>query len=127
MKNGSRSGQTASYQDLIVWQRAMDLVDCVYEITGRWPALELFGLTSQVRQAVVSVPASIAEGQSRNKRKEFVHHLGSARGSLSETETLLLIGFRQRYLTDFDLNRLLSQSTEVGKLLRSLLQSLSKS
>jgi four helix bundle protein len=122
--SGHPVGRVASYRDLIVWQRAMDLVDYVYRITSTWPASEVYGLTSQARRAAVSVPANIAEGQSRNGRREFVHHLGIARGSLSEVETLLLIGSRQRYVADDHLRRLLAQSTEVGKLLRGLLQSL---
>ena len=122
--SGHPVGRVASYRDLIVWQRAMDLVDYVYRITSTWPASEVYGLTSQARRAAVSVPANIAEGQSRNGRREFVHHLGIARGSLSEVETLLLIGSRQRYVADDHLRSLLAQSTEVGKLLRGLLQSL---
>jgi four helix bundle protein len=122
--SGHPVGRVASYRDLIVWQRAMDLVDYVYRITSTWPASEVYGLTSQARRAAVSVPANIAEGQSRNGRREFVHHLGIARGSLSEVETLLLIGSRQRYVADDHLRSLLARSTEVGKLLRGLLQSL---
>jgi four helix bundle protein len=102
----------------------MDLVDYVYRITSTWPASEVYGLTSQARRAAVSVPANIAEGQSRNRRREFVHHHWIARGSLSEVETLLLIGSRQRYVADDHLRSLLAQSTEVGKLLRGLLRSL---
>jgi four helix bundle protein len=125
--DNSRSKSVASYRDLIVWQRAMDLVDGVYTCTGTWPTSETYGLTSQVRRAVVSIPANIAEGQSRNGRNEFIHHLGIARGSLSEVETLLLIASRQRFVTDDQLGILLSSATEVGKLLRGLIQSLSNS
>lgn len=120
----SLPNRIASYRDLIVWQRAMELVDRVYVCTTMWPSSEAYGLISQVRRAVVSVPANIAEGQSRNGRREFVHHLGIARGSLCEVETLLMVGARQRYLKDDELNALLATSTEVGKLLRGLLQSL---
>ena len=125
--SGSRNGRVTSYRDLIVWQRAMDLVDRVYGCTGVWPTSETYGLISQVRRAVVSVPANIAEGQSRNGRNEFLHHLGIARGSLSEVETLLLIASRQGYVTDEQVTALLAGTTEVGKLLRGLIQSLSNS
>ena len=80
-----------SYQDLTVWQRAMDLVEGVYRVTKDWPKDEQYGLTNQVRRAVVSVPANIAEGQGRTSDREFARFLAIAHGSLYEVETHLLI------------------------------------
>lgn len=80
-----------SYRDLIVWQKAMDLVKLVYDLTDKFPKEELFGLTIQIRKAVVSVPSNIAEGQGRSSTKEFLRHLSIAYGSLMETETQNLI------------------------------------
>ena len=64
-----------SYSDLLVWQKSMQLVTDTYKITDRFPKNELFGLTSQLKRAIVSVPSNIAEGQGRNSTKEFIYHL----------------------------------------------------
>ncbi len=115
------------YGDLIAWQKAMDLVEQVYRITRQWPKDEMFGLTNQVRRAVVSVPANIAEGQGRTGSKEFLHHLSIANGSLCETETLLLIACQLSYLDESTLDPLLGRTTEVGRLIGGLIRSLRSS
>ncbi len=114
-----------SYRDLVVWQKAMILVEGVYRATYGWPREELFGLTSQVRRATVSVPANIAEGQGRSALKEYLHHLAIANGSLFETETHLLIAQRLLYTDGSICSTLLEQTSEVGRLLRGLINSLS--
>ncbi|MFV9505811.1 MAG: four helix bundle protein [Oscillochloridaceae bacterium umkhey_bin13] len=83
-----------SYRDLLVWQKSMDLVTEIYQLTRQFPHEELFGLTSQTRRAAVSIPANIAEGYGRIHRKEYLHHLSIARGSLMEVETHLQIAVR---------------------------------
>ena len=72
------------YTGLIAWQKAVDLVEEVYRATAAFPKEELFGLTSQIRRAAVSVPSNIAEGQGRASTNEFRHHLSIALGSLCE-------------------------------------------
>ena len=79
----------AKYRDLVVWQRAMDVVDHVYDEVTRWPENERFGLVGQTQRAAASIPVNIAEGQGRTGAKEFLHHLSIANGSLHELETLL--------------------------------------
>jgi four helix bundle protein len=85
------------HRQLIVWQRAMELLVGTYHISRTLPREELFGITSQMRRATVSIPANIAEGHARVHRGDFVHHLSMARGSLAELETLFdaceLIGY----------------------------------
>jgi four helix bundle protein len=76
-----------SYRDLEVWKKSMDLVVQCYEATRAFPASEQYGLTGQVQRAAVSVPANIAEGQAREHKKEFLHHLSIAHGSVAELET----------------------------------------
>src|SRR5688572_32991313 len=88
-----------SHRDLIVWQKAMKLVEAVYEATASFPKEETYALTSQIRRAVVSVPSNIAEGQGRRMAKEYLYFLANARGSLLELDTQLEIAFRLRYLT----------------------------
>ncbi|TSC58842.1 MAG: hypothetical protein Greene041679_44 [Parcubacteria group bacterium Greene0416_79] len=77
------------YRDLIVWQKSMDLVVLVYKLTDSFPRSELFGLTSQIRRAVISVPSNIAEGSRRKTQKDKVHFLTLSFGSASELETQL--------------------------------------
>jgi len=113
-----------SYRDLLAWQKAMDLVEGVYRATIAWPKDELYGLTNQVRRAVVSVPANVAEGQGRASLKEFLHHLSIADGSLHEVETHLLISHRLHYIDRETSESLLDQIAQVGRLLHGLMRSL---
>ncbi|MCB1216748.1 four helix bundle protein [bacterium] len=78
-----------SHRDLIVWQRSMQLVRQVYELTRRFPREELYGLTSQLRRATVSIPANISEGHGRGTRRDYAHFVTMAMGSACEVETLL--------------------------------------
>ncbi len=116
-----------NYLDLIAWQRAMDLVEAVYQSTIGFPREEQFGLTSQLRRAAVSVPSNIAEGQGRQSPKEFRHHLSIAYGSLREIETQLLIAQRLGFLGTAEAGRLLNLTSEVGRLINGLLNSLARS
>ena len=109
-----------SYQDLVVWQRGIDLVEAIYKSTSQWPSTEIFGLTSQVRRAAVSIPANIAEGQGRGNTQDFVRFLTIARGSLRETETHLVIASRLNFLSEQDFQQLRVLTDEVGRLLHGL-------
>ena len=112
-----------SYRDLIVWQKAMQLVREIYRVTKVFPRDELYGLTHQLRRAAVSVPSNIAEGQARFSKKEFHHHLSHARGSLVEVETQMLIAEDLGYITADTLAGLMSLTAEVGRLLNGLIAS----
>ena len=83
--------KSQSYKDLIVWQKAIELATWIYGLTGGFPKEEIYGITSQMRRAAVSVPSNIAEGQSRQHKNEFIQFLSIAKGSLSELETQLII------------------------------------
>src|SRR5687768_4665049 len=113
-----------SYENLIVWQKAMDPVDTVYDATEPWPRREVSGMTGQIRRAVVSVPTNIAEGQGRTGPREFLHHLSIAYRSLCEVETLLKIARRRRFIDDEALSPLPDLATEVSRLLKRLIRSL---
>jgi four helix bundle protein len=82
------------YQDLIVWQKAMDLVIRVYELSDGFPRRETFGLTNQLRRSAISIPSNIAEGQARQTTQDFLRFLSIAQGSSQELETQILIAFR---------------------------------
>jgi four helix bundle protein len=113
-----------SYRDLTVWQKAMALVSEVYRITRVFPRDELYGLTSQLRRAAVSIPSNIAEGQARFSRKEFHHFLTQARGSLAELETQMLISEDLKYVNAGDSLTIMRLSAETGQLLNRLISSI---
>lgn len=115
-----------SYKDLVAWQKAMQLVTEIYRITEGFPREEVYGLTSQLRRAAVSVPCKFAEGQGRLTKGEFQQFLGYARGSLLELETLIQVAANLNYLNAVQSNELLCQSAEVGKILNGLLSSISE-
>ena len=113
-----------SYRQLIAWQKAMELVKMVYDLTEKFPSEEKFGLTIQIRKAVVSVPSNIAEGQGRNSTKEFINHLSIAYGSLMEVETQVMIAEMRKYISKDELDAVLNKSAEVGRLINGLANSL---
>ncbi len=122
---GSR--RVRSYRDLNAWRKAMDLVELVYAATRSWPKDEMYGLTNQIRRAVVSIPSNIAEGQGRGPSKEFLHYLRIARGSLLEVETQALIAQRLGYLQADVAEYLLSNTDEVSRLISGLARSITVS
>ncbi|MBI3661963.1 MAG: four helix bundle protein [Acidobacteria bacterium] len=113
-----------SYRDLVVWQKAMDLVVESYQLAKKLPHDELYGLVSQIRRAAVSVPANIAEGHGRRRLGDYLHHLSIASGSLTELETHLLIAVRLKYLQADEIKRVWEMATEVGKMLTGLSEKL---
>ena len=113
-----------SYRDLIVWQKAMDLVEEVYRLVKQLPREEQYALSDQLRRAVVSIPSNIAEGYGRNAAKEYARFLNIARGSKHEVETQLLICVRLQYLKEPDIALAMSLSDEIGKMLNSLISKL---
>jgi len=114
----------ASYRDLRVWQNAMDLVERVYGETQDFPKAEVYGLTSQMRRAAVSIPSNIAEGKGRSTDRDRSLFFCHARGSLLELETQILIAQRLKYMTRERADPLIKLSNEPGRMLNSLLQSM---
>ena len=113
-----------SYQDLTVWQRALDWAQALYVTTRAWPSDEKFGLISQTRRAAVSVAANIAEGAARRTTGEFLQFIGIAKGSLAEAETLLILAGRLGYTSDEKLEAIMADAAEIGRMLSGLAQSL---
>lgn len=102
----------------------MDLVECVYGLASHFPNDEIYGLTSQVRRAAVSVPSNIAEGEGRNSPKDFARFLSIAHGSLREVETQLLIAVRLNYLTEGQVTHSMALCEETGRIINGLKRSL---
>lgn len=116
--------EKSNYKDLVVWQRAIELVPKVYELLKRFPKEETYALADQMRRAVVSIPANIAEGQARHHRKEFLQHLAIAKGSLAELHTLLIVAQHLSYLTAEALAQIESELSQISRPLNGLMTSL---
>lgn len=113
-----------SYEDLVVWQRGIELVPKIYQLLKGFPKHETYGLADQIRRAAVSIPANIAEGQARRSRKEFLQYLSIARGSLAELHTLLIVAQRLTYLTPPQLQEIAQELALIGKPLAGLMSHL---
>ena len=113
-----------NYRDLIVWQKAMELVMLIYRTTKSFPKEEVYGLTSQMRRAAVSIPSNIAEGQGRNTKRDLRNFLAIAMGSLRELETQILIAKGLTYFTEATTIQLCDLTDTVGRLIRGLAKSL---
>ena len=103
----------------------MDFVVLVYQLLGRFPKNEQYGLISQMQRAAVSIPSNIAEGKERQSDRDFARFIAIALGSLAELETQLLIAQRLDYLNEADWQDATAQADEIGKMLRSLHKTLS--
>ena len=102
-----------NYNNLQIWQQAMDLVEEIYKLTASFPIEEKFGLVSQMTRAAVSIPSNIAEGAGRNSDKDFAHFISIAIGSLYELNTQIVLSERLGYINQ-------SQSQELQKKLDNL-------
>jgi len=114
---------SGDYKELIAWQKSMDVVEHIYRLTACFPHGELYGLTNQLRRAAVSVPSNIAEGHGRWTDAEFVRGLKVANGSRQEIETQVLIAARLGLVTDVQINALLHELDEVGRIIFGLIRS----
>ena len=112
------------YQDLIVWQKAMDFAERVYGLTKKFPAEEKFGLTSQLNRSAVSIASNIAEGAGRDSSKEFSQFLSVAMGSCFEAETQLLMARRFGFVKEDETQLLIEQTSEIQRMLTGLKKSL---
>jgi four helix bundle protein len=114
-----------SYRDLVVWQRAIQMTVAIYRLSVGFPKEEMYGLTSQLRRAAVSVASNIAEGYGRASRGEYKQFLGMARGSICEVQTQLTIARELEYGNPETLTKAEELSEEVSKMLFAILKKLS--
>jgi four helix bundle protein len=117
------SGEIRDFTDLLIWQKAIELGKCVYELTKRFPPDERYGLTQQIRRAAVSVSSNIAEGHAR-QGKEYAYFLSIARGSLAETESQLLFAVEIGYLEMPEVVPLRQLAGEIHRMIASLARKL---
>ena len=113
-----------SCKDLIIWQKAMALAEATYALTEHLPKSETYGLISQIRRSVVSIPSNIAEGHARDSTREYLRFLSIAAGSLAELETQLALCEKLHLLEPRQIESSLRTATELGKQIRVLRHSL---
>ena len=117
--------KSSDYQDLKVWQKAIELTSEIYKLVKLLPNEERYALSDQIRRAVVSVPSNIAEGRGRGTNKEFVRYLLMSRGSLWEVSTQLVICERLQYLNQEQTANARQLITEISKMINALASSFS--
>ncbi len=113
--------RSSRFENLIVWQKSINFVELIYEITSKFPKDELYTLTSQIRRCAISIPSNIAEGKGRNGIKEFVNFLHIALGSLYELKTQIVIAKRLNYIIDSDYSLVNDKIFEIEKMINSLI------
>ncbi len=113
-----------THRDLKVWNDSIDFVIKIYQITNNFPKEELFGITSQIRRAAVSIPSNIAEGAARTSKKEFINFLSIALGSASELETQLIISKNLQYLDIELFNSITDNLNKIQRMIGGLMKSL---
>ena len=122
--NGDDKKPITDYRDLDVWNESMNLAADIYRVTQAFPREEMFGMTSQMRRASVSVPANIAEGYGRQQTKPFIQFLRVSQGSLKEVETLVLLSVRVGLIAEVAADALVQRCQRVGKMLVGLVRKL---
>lgn len=110
-----------SYKELIVWQKAMKLVTNVYQVSKLYPKEEVFGLTSQTRRSVISIPSNIAEGWTRQHSQEFLQFLNISLSSAAERETQVIAANNLGFLSAEEFKKISDQITEIMKMLNSMI------
>lgn len=115
---------SGTFRDLKAWQRALELALVLYQLTTRFPREELYGLTSQIRRAAISVVSNIAEGKGRASDKDLLRFLGNAKGSLFELETQIELAQRLSYISKEQAQHAIDQITPTGKLVSGLIRAL---
>jgi len=114
------------HKKLLVWQKAVELCVLIYEVTGRFPKQEMFGLISQMRRAALSVASNLAEGAARMSKKELHQFINIARGSLSELDTQVEIAARLGLIEEVKMNQVETLMNEVDKLLYGFMKSVKR-
>jgi four helix bundle protein len=116
--------KTSNFRDLEIWQKAMALTLQIYKATKTFPKEEMFGLTSQLRRAAVSIPSNIAEGRGRLSDKAFLIFIGHARGSLYEVQTQMELAHGLGYVDDAEANKITANCIELSQKLNAFLNKL---
>ena len=111
-------GEEGNYKNLIVWQKGITLVKEVYKLTANFPSEEKFGLVSQMRRAVVSIPSNLAEGQARRTTGDYVKFVSISEGSLAELETQMIISIELGFCLQKETENIFNLMVEIRKMLK---------
>jgi four helix bundle protein len=122
--NPESTNKQMKIKDLQIWQKGIEIVDKIYALTDSFPKAELYGLSSQMKKASVSIPSNIAEGFARNHSKEYKQFLSIALGSCAELDTQLIIANRRDYIKKNDLEVLADQINHESRMISSLINKL---
>ncbi|SDQ65729.1 four helix bundle protein [Flagellimonas zhangzhouensis] len=115
-----------NFKNLLIWKKAINLVEDIYRLTLKFPHDEKYGLTSQIRRSAVSIPSNVAEGAGRNTEGEFKNFLGIASGSSNELFSQLVLSQRLGFVTENDLKPILNQLEEIQKINYTLIKKFTK-
>ena len=113
-----------TYRELIVWQKSMNLVTNVYQVSNSFPSNENFGLTSQLRRSAISIPSNISEGYGRNSLNDYIRFLNIAVGSLYEVQTQIEIAFNLKYIEKMQFESIYKYTREIERMMSSLIRKL---
>ena len=125
-ETGTAPNRIRTYQDLLIWKKAIALVTKIYKLTAGFPKSEMIGLTAQLRRASVSIPSNIAEGYGRKSRQDFSRFCQISMGSLFEVQTQLTIAKNPGFIDGDVCNSILDDSHEIERMLSSFISSLKK-
>ena len=111
-----------TFRDLLIWQKSMNLVTEIYQVTNSFPKEEVYGITSQIRRSSISIPSNIAEGYGRNGNNDYLRFLNISISSLFEMQTQLEISFNLKYINEIQFNKINEDSKEVERMLSSFIR-----
>jgi len=114
-----------NFRELRIWQRSMDLAEMVYKLTDSFPKEKRFGIISQLRRCVVSIPSNISEGAGRGTNKQFRYFLEMSMGSCNESQTQLELSFRPGYINKEVLDKISDEAIQIYKMVLRFYNSLS--
>lgn len=124
MESRESRAKVRDFRDLLIWQRAMNLARCVYQLSAAFPPAEQFGLTAQVRRSAVSVVSNIAEGHGRETPGDFGRFLRIARGSLAELHTQVMLAEQLGFITSDAYSPIGAAIEELSRMLRGMQKTL---
>ena len=122
-----KGAEVKTYKDLLVWQKAIHFVTQVYKVVKGFPQEELYGLTSQIKRAAVSIPSNIAEGYGRKSTKDYIRFLQIAMGSIFEIQTQLEISKNLEFVSESSFGELYEYSREIERMLSSMINKVTES
>ena len=111
-----------TFKQLLIWQKSMNLVTEIYQVTNSFPKEEVYGITSQIRRSSISIPSNIAEGYGRNGNNDYLRFLNISISSLFEMQTQLEISFNLKYINEIQFNKINEDSKEVERMLSSFIR-----